>query len=206
MKIYDVEGFPNPARVRIALAEKGATEQVEFVPVDLMNGEHRTEAFRARNPDATVPYAELECGTCISQCTAITEYIDGHFEGPSLFGDTPRQRAVTQMMNLRAEAGLMDAVGAYFHHATPGLGPDLETYQNQGWGQKRKQVAQDTMRYLDGVLEDQPYLAGDRFSVADITAFAGLAFADFAKVEIPPELHNLRAWRDRVASRPSIAS
>lgn len=206
MKIYDVEGFPNPARVRIALAEKGATEQVEFVPVDLMNGEHRTDAFRARNPDATVPYAELDCGTCISQCTAITEYIDGQFEGPSLFGETPKQRAVTQMMNLRAESGLLDAVGAYFHHATPGLGPDLETYQNKEWGEKRKEVAEDTMRYLDRVLDEQPYLAGEQFSVADITAFAGLAFADFAKVEIPTDLHNLRAWRDRVASRPSIAS
>jgi len=77
MKIYDVEGFPNPARVRIALAEKGASEQVEFIPVDVMGGEHRTAEFKAKNPDATVPYAELDCGTCISQCTAITEYIDG---------------------------------------------------------------------------------------------------------------------------------
>jgi len=121
MKIYDVEGFPNPARVRIALAEKGATQSVEFHSVDVMGGEHRTEAFKAKNPDATVPYAELDCGTCISQCTAITEYIDGTFDGPSLIGDTPKQRAKTQMMNLRAESGLVDAVGAYFHHATPDL-------------------------------------------------------------------------------------
>lgn len=203
MKIYDVEGFPNPARVRIALAEKGATEQVEFQPVDVMGGEHRSEAFKAKNPDATVPYAELECGTCISQCTAITEYIDGAFEGASLIGDTPKQRAVTQMMNLRAEAGLVDAVGAYFHHATPGLGPDLETYQNAEWGEKKKETAQNTMRYLDSVLAQSDYLAGAEFSMADITAFAGLAFADFAKVDIPEGLDNLQAWRSKVASRPS---
>lgn len=203
MKIYDVEGFPNPARVRIALAEKGASDEVEFCAVDVMGGEHRTEAFKAKNPDATVPYAELECGTCISQCTAITEYIDGKFEGPSLIGDTPKQRAVTQMMNLRAESGLVDAVGAYFHHATPGLGPDLETYQNAEWGQKKKETAQNTMRYLDSVLAQSDYLAGGEFSMADITAFAGLAFADFAKVDIPAGLSNLTAWRSKVAARPS---
>lgn len=203
MKIYETEGFPNPARVRIALAEKNATEQVEFVPVDVMAGEHRTAAFRAKNPDATVPYAELSDGTCISQCTAITEYIDGAFEGPSLFGETPTQRAKTQMMNLRAESGLLDAVGAYFHHATDGLGPELETYQNKEWGMKRKEVAQQTMQYLDGVLAQTPFLAGEQFSAADITAFAGLAFADFAKVEIPSQLTNLADWRARVAARPS---
>lgn len=203
MKIYDTEGFPNPARVRIALAEKGATDQVEFVPVDVMGGEHRTPAFKAKNPDATVPYAELDCGTCISQCTAIIEYIDGAYDGPSLIGDTPKQRAKTQMMNLRAEAGLLDAVGAYFHHATPGLGPELETYQNAEWGMKKKETAENTMRYLDGVLESSDFLAGEEFSVADITAFAGLAFADFAKVEIPSEFSNLQSWRQRVAARPS---
>lgn len=203
MKIYDVEGFPNPARVRIALAEKGASDQVEFCAVDVMGGEHRTDAFKAKNPDATVPYAELECGTCISQCTAITEYIDGAFEGTSLIGDTPKQRAVTQMMNSRAESGLVDAVGAYFHHATPGLGPDLETNQNAAWGESQKVKAQNTMGYLNEVLAGQDYLAGGAFSMADITAFAGLAFADFAKVDIPSEYENLNAWRSRVAARPS---
>lgn len=203
MKIYDVEGFPNPARVRMALHEKGAFDAVEFVPVDVMNGEHRTRQFKARNPDATVPYAELECGTCISQCTAIIEYIDGTFEGASLIGDTPKQRAVVQMMNLRAEAGLVDAVGAYFHNATPGLGPQLETSQLPEWGNKQKARAQDTMQYLDGVLASRPYLAGDQFSMADITAFAGLAFADFAGVDIPDGLSNLTSWRSRVALRPS---
>jgi glutathione S-transferase len=203
MKIYDIEGFPNPARVRIALAEKGVIEKVEFCAVDVMAGEHRSDAFRAKNPDATVPYAELECGTCISQCIAITEYIDGTYDGPSLIGDTPKQRAVTQMMNLRAQAGLVDAVGAYFHHATAGLGPHLETDQNAEWGMKNKDIALATMCYLNGVLANKPYLAGDTFSMADITAFAGLAFADFAKVEIPSDLAHLAAWRTRIAARPS---
>ncbi len=206
MKIYDTEGFPNPARVRIALAEKNASDQVEFIPVDVMGGEHRTDVFKAKNPDATVPYAELPCGTNISHCTAITEYIDGAYEGQSLIGDTPKQRAKTQMMNLRAEAGLVDAVGAYFHHATPGLGPDLETYQNAEWGMKKKDTAQSTMRYLDSVLAESEFIAGENFSMADITAFAGMMFADFAKVEMPDGLNHLQAWREKVAARPSIAS
>lgn len=205
MKIYDVEGFPNPARVRIALAEKGASEKVEFIPVDVMSGEHRTAAFKAKNPDAAVPCLELADGSHISQCTAITEYIDAHFEGSSLTGKAPKERAQISMMNLRAESGLLNAVGAYFHHATPGLGPDLETFQCAEWGNKQKEVAVQTMSYLDEVLADNAYLAGGDFSMADITAFAGLAFADFAKVEIPGNLSNLNAWRAKVAARPSIA-
>lgn len=205
MKIYDTPGFPNPLRVRIALAEKGASN-VEFIPVDVMAGEHRSEEFRARNPDATVPYAELECGTCISQCTAIIEYIDGHYEGASLIGSSPKERALVQMMNLRAEAGLLDAVGAYFHHATPGLGPDLETNQNATWGESKRETALQTMRYLDGVLEDQAFLAGESFSMADITAYAGLVFADFAKVDVPTELTNLAAWRTRISQRPALSN
>ena len=205
MKIYDTEGFPNPARVRIALAEKGATDQVEFIPVDVMGGEHRTAAFKTKNPDATVPCLELADGSHISQCTAITEYIDGHFEGPSLTGETPKDRAQISMMNLRAENGLLDAVGTYFHHATPGLGPHLETDQCAEWGEKQKDVAGQTMSYLNDVLADNEFLAGNKFSMADITAFAGLAFADFAKVEIPQSLSHLNTWRAKVAARPSIA-
>jgi len=205
MKIYDLEGLPNPARGRIALAEKGALNKVSFIPVDVIAGEHRTEAFRAKNPDATVPCLELADGVCISQCNAITEYIDAEFDGPSLTGRTGKERARISMMNLRAESGLLNALTDYFHHATPGLGPDLETFQCAEWGNRRKEVAAETMAYLDTVLDGNDYLAGDAFSAADITAFAGLAFADFAKVEIPAELTNLHAWREKVAARPSIA-
>ena len=204
MKVYDIEGFPNPARVRIALAEKNVTDQVEFIPVDVMSGEHRKDAFKAKNPDAAVPCMELEDGTCISRCTAITEYIDARFDGPSLCGTSPKERATISMMNIRAEDGLLNAVGDYFHHATPGLGPDLETYQNREWGEKRQENAHNTMAYFDNVLSKNNWLAGHTFSIADITAFAGLAFADLAKVDIPASLKNLAAWREKMAKRPSI--
>ncbi len=206
MRVYDFEGFPNPARVRIALAEKGLTDQVEFVAINVPEGEHQSEAFRAKNPSAAVPVLELDDGTCLSECTAITEYLDNLHGSPTLTGNTPRSRAVIHMMQRRAEAGLLDAVATYFHHATPGLGKEIEGYQCAEWGEHQKTNAVKGMRYFDGVLANQPYLAGEEFSMADITAFAGLAFADFAGVDVPEDCVNLKRWHARVSERPSIAN
>ena len=109
MKVYDFQGFPNPARVRIALAEKGLTNKVQFITVDVPGGEHKTPAFMAKNPAAAVPVLELDDGTTIAECTAITEYLD-HLSGePVLTGRTPKERAVIHMMHRRSEAGLLDA-------------------------------------------------------------------------------------------------
>ena len=174
--------------------------------MDVPGGEHKTEAFLAKNPSGLVPALELDDGTVISECTAITEYLDGISDTPSLAGSTPRERAVTHMMQRRAEAELLDAVGAYFHHATPGLGPDIETNQCSEWGHMQKERALSGMRYFDGVLASQDYVAGNQFSMVDITTFAGLAFADFAQIEIPADCANLLAWRGRMAERPSIAA
>lgn len=203
MKIYDFEGFPNPARVRIALAEKGATDKVQFVHVDVMKGEHRLPDFVSKNPSATVPVLELDDGTTISECSAITEYIDHVFEGISLTGKSAKERAVIHMMQRRAEQDVMDAVGAYFHHATPGLGA-LELYQNKEWGLKQHERALTGMHYFNGVLAHQPFAAGENFSITDITLFVGLSFADFAKVNIPSECTHLLAWRARMAKRSSM--
>ena len=201
MKIYEFDGFPNPARVRMALAEKGLTDKVEFVSVNVPEGEHRKPEFLAKNPTGAVPVLELDDGLTISECTAITEYID-HIDGnPKLTGATPRARGQIHMMQRRAEAKLLDAVSDYFHHATPGLGPDLETNQNAEWGERRKLQAIEGMRYLDGVLAKQDFIAGEDYSMADITTLAGLAFADFASIAIPSECTNLTAWRARASAR-----
>jgi len=206
MRIYDFKGFPNPTRVRIALAEKGLTDRVEFVSINVPAGEHKQPEFLAKNPSGAVPVLELEDGTTIAECTAITEYLD-NFEGrPALTGKGAKERALIHMMQRRAEAGLFDAVATYFHHATPGLGPHIETYQNHSWGEKNRERAVTAMSYLDDLLGSQPYLAGERFSMADITAFVGLAYADFAKIPVPAELTNLSAWRGRVGDRPSVAN
>ena len=206
MKIHDFEGFPNPARIRIALAEKGITDQAEFISVDVPKGEHRSDAFLTKNPSAGVPVLELECGTCISECTAITEYIDGTYPGIALTGSNPKEKALVHMMQRRAEQSVLDAAGDYFHHATEGLGPHLETNQSKEWGEKRGTRALEGMRYFDSVLENSPFVAGENFSMADITLFAGLMFAGFANIDVPAELSNLHRWRAQMEQRPSIAN
>jgi glutathione S-transferase len=204
LKIYDYKGFPNPTRVRIALAEKDLLDEVEFVSVNVPEGEHRLPAFRKKNPSATVPVLELADGTCISECTAITEYVDNLVGEPVLTGKSGQERAVIHMMQRRAEAGLLDAAATYFHHATPGLGPKIEVYQNREWGESNRARAVAGMRYLDEVLAARPFLAGDRLTMADITAFAGLAYAAIGKIEVPAGLDRLQSWHARVASRPSV--
>jgi glutathione S-transferase len=206
IKIYEHKGFPNPARVRIALAEKSAIDKVRFIAVDVPKGEHRRPEFLAMNPSGLVPVLELDDGTMISECTAITEYIDHAFSGPSLTGSPPVQRARIHMMQRRAEANLLDAVAAYFHNATPGLGPQIETYQNKEWGERQRQRALEGMRQFDGTLGKSAYVAGDDFSMADITVFAGLLFAGLAKLDVPAECSHLRAWHDKMTRRPSVAA
>ena len=204
MKIYDVEGFPNPLRVRMALAEKNASDKVTFIAVDVMNKAHRSDAFLAMNPLASVPVLALDDGTYIAECSAIIEYIDHTFEGISLTGSTAKSRAVISMMQRRAELMVLDAVATYFHHATDGLGPELETYQNKEWGKKQGEKALAGFKYFNTVLSNQTYVAGEAFTVADITLFAGLGFADFAKIAVPDEYTHLLNWRAKVAERPSV--
>jgi len=204
MKIYDVEGFPNPLRVRMALAEKHALDQVTFVPVDVMNAEHRSDTFLVKNPAAGVPVLELDDGTYISECSAIIEYIDHTFAGISLTGTSAKERAVISMMQRRAEFMVLDAAAIYFHHATDGLGPDLEIDQNKAWGNKQAKNVLDGFKYFNTVLSNTPYVAGDVFTMADITLFAGLAFADFGKLTVPSQYTHLLAWHAKIQDRPSL--
>ncbi|MEM8838106.1 MAG: glutathione S-transferase [Pseudomonadota bacterium] len=204
LTIYEHKGFPNPERIRIAFAEKGLLDSVQFRQVDVLKGEHRTDEFLGKNPSGLVPILELEDGTVISECSAIIDYVD-HLTGErELTGKTPQERGVIGMMQRRVESGLLEAVGTYFHVATDGLGPDLERVHNKEWGNMQRERALATMHYLDDVLKSQAYIAGDRFTDADITAIAGLKFAAFAKIDIPANLTALKEWYDRVQKRPSL--
>jgi glutathione S-transferase len=204
MKVYEYKAFPNPWRVRIALAEKGLTDRVEFIQVDVPQGEHKQPAFLDKNPAGAVPLLELDDGTYIAECTAITEYFD-HLTGePTLTGKNAKERALIHMMQRRVEANLLDAIANYFHHATPGLG--FEAYQIKEWGEKQKEQAIATMNDLDKLLVTQPYIAGDRFTVADITALAGVAFGGFCQITIPETAIHLKAWHDRMQQRPSFSA
>lgn len=204
MKVYEYKAFPNPWRVRIALAEKGLTDRVEFVQVDVPNGGHKQPEFLAKNPAGAVPLLELDDGTYIAECTAITEYFD-HLTGePTLTGTSAQERAVIHMMQRRVEANLLDAIANYFHHATSGLG--FESYQVPAWGEKQKEQALATIDSLNQLLAHRSYIAGNRFSVADITAAAGFAFGGFCQITIPETATHLKAWHERMMQRPSFSA
>ncbi len=210
MKIFDRPGFPNPARIRIVLAEKGLEPQVEFVSVDLIAAEHKQPAFLEKNPLGVLPVLKLEDGTYISEATAITEYLDNLDGDPRLTGRTPKEKAVIHMMQKRAETELLDAVGNYFHHATPGLGAELQVFKSpdwvgrQEWGNRQRDKALAGMKYFDTVLRDQSFVAGNAFSMADITVFAGLMFADAAGIATPEDHSALKTWRAKVSELPSV--
>jgi len=210
MKIFDIPGFPNPLRIRIVLAEKNLASKVEFIKVDLPAAEHKQAAFLAINPTGTVPVLQLDDGTYISECTAITEYLDNLDGNPVLTGKSPKEKALVHMMQKRAESELIDAVGIYFHHATPGLGPALQAYKSpdwegrREWGERSRDKAVAGMRYFDKVLTAQPYVAGESFSMADITVWAGLVFAGFANIRVPEECTALLNWRQTVDKRSSV--
>jgi glutathione S-transferase len=204
MTIYDWATGPYPARVRIALAEKNLRSQVDFVSVNLWKGEHKQAEHLARHYSGTLPVLELDDGTFIGECTAITEYLDALNGAPTLTGTTPREKGVIHMMSKRAELELLDAISTYFHHATPGLGPDVEIYQNAEWGFRQRDKAVRGMHYFDGILKKQPFVAGDFFSMADITVIGGLIFADLLKLPIPAECEALQAWWVTMQQRPSV--
>ncbi|MFT8720040.1 glutathione S-transferase [Acetobacter sp.] len=204
MKIYDWPTGPYPARVRIALAEKNLQSEVEFVPINLWKGEHKTPAFLAKNYSGTLPVLELDNGICLAECTAITVYLDAFVGEPTLTGRTPLEKGVIQMMTKRAEIEMMDAISVYFHHATPGLGPDVEHYQNREWGLLQRDKALRGMHYFDTVLRKQSYIAGETFSMADIAVIGGFIFAAAVKLPIPQECTALLAWFARMQERPSV--
>jgi len=205
MKIYDFPTGPYPTRVRIALAEKNLQSCAQFEMVDLYKGEHKKPEFIAnKNYSGTLPVLELNDGTCIAECTAITEYLDGLDGVPTLTGRTPREKGMIHMMSKRAELELLDAISVYFHHGTPGLGPDVELYQNPEWGFRQRDKALRGMHYFDTVLKAQPFVAGDTFSMADITVIGGLIFAGIVNLPVPAECKALLAWYARMQERPSV--
>jgi glutathione S-transferase len=204
MKIYDWPTGPYPARVRIAVAEKNLRSRVRFETVNLFKGEHKKPDFLAKNYSGTLPVLELADGTFITECTAITEYLDALDGTPTLTGKTPREKGMIHMMSKRAELEMLDAISVYFHHATPGLGPDVEIYQNAEWGFRQRDKAMNGMRYFNAVLKRQPFVAGEVFSMADITVIGGLIFAGLVKLPVPEKCEALQAWYAKMQERPSV--
>lgn len=204
MTIHDWFDGPYPARVRIAIAEKNLEPQVRFNSVNLWTGEHKQPAFLAKNYSGTLPVLELADGSLIAECTAITEYLDNLEGPPTLTGATPLEKGRIHMMSRRVELELLDAISVYFHHATPGLGPTVELYQNAAWGLHQRDRALRAMAYFDRLLATQPYLAGQAFSMADITLIGAFIFAAIVKLDVPAQYRALHAWHGRMQERPSV--
>lgn len=199
MKLYDSTTAPNPRRVRIFLAEKGIA--VPTVQVDIGARANLDPAFRAKNPYAQVPLLELDDGTCISESVAICRYFEEIQPEPSLFGVGVRERTLVEMWNRRVELELTNRVFLCFQNTSDFFKDRIP--QVPEYGAIAKARAQESMALLDGVLADQRFVAGDRYSIADITALVGIDFARVVKLRPDPELKNLLRWHAEVNARPS---
>ncbi len=204
MKLYEFEAFQNPRRVRMFLAEKGI--EVEREQIDVPAGEHRSEENLRRNPGAAVPFLELDNGNFISETIAISRFFEETYPTtPSLMGATAEEKATIEMWQRRVELGLTQATGDFFHHATEGLG-EVDRYRNKEWGENSRKQILATMKLLDTNLANNEFIAGDRFSIADITAVCAVDFAEYLGMPISDSHINLRRWHETVSSRLSAAA
>lgn len=203
MKLYDGGKAPNPRRTRIFLAEKGITVPIE--PVDIMAQEHKTPDFTAKNPLQRVPVLVLDDGTCISESIAICRYFEALRPEPPLFGQGALEVAMVEMWNRRAELNFLFIVAHAFRHLHPAM-KELEVPQVPAWGEANKPRAVEFLRVLDRELGGREFVAGDRYTVADITTMVGYDFLKVAKIAVPEELANVRRWHAGVSARPSAAA
>jgi glutathione S-transferase len=200
MKLYDAGRAPNPRRVRIFLAEKGV--EVPLVPIDLGRLEHKAPAYVAVNPLQRTPALEFDDGTVLTESIAICRYFEELHPEPPLFGTDALERARVEMWQRRLEFGLLGTVASVFRHLHPAMA-EMEVPQVAAWGETNKPKVIEFLRFLDGELEGRQFVAGERFSVADITGLVGLDFMKPAKIGLPDELANVRRWHERLSARPS---
>lgn len=200
MRLYDGGRAPNPRRVRVYLAEKGIS--VPLVPVDMGQLEHKGETVAGRNPLRQLPVLELDDGTVIAESIAICRYFEELHPEPPLFGEGPLGKALVEMWQRRVELNFLFPVAQAFRHIHPAM-REWEVPQVPEWGEVNKPKALAFLRILDAELAGREFIAGDRFSVADITALIATDFMKPARIAIPPELEHFGAWYARVSSRPS---
>ena len=199
MKLYDNTHAPNPRRVRVFLAEKGVT--VPSVQVDIGKAENREAAFLAKNPIGGVPILELDDGTVISESVAICRYFEEIHPKPPLMGIDAKDRAIVEMWNRRMELEVMLPILQTFrntHAYFKGRIPQVAEY-----GEVCRAAASKRLEWVDGELSRREFIAGPRFTIADITLLIGIDFGRVVKIGIQPEQKNLARWYEAVSSRPS---
>ena len=200
MKLYSSKFAPNPRRVRIFLSEKGLS--VPTVDVDLVAFEHKAPGYAALNPFRRVPCLELDDGEILAESIAICRYFEALHPSPSLFGEGARGQAFVEMWQRRLELNLLANVAAVFRHSHPAM-KEWEVPQIPDFAAASRPRALEAMAIADRALQGRAFIAGDQFSVADITGLVALDFAKPARIDIPAELADLRRWHAALASRPS---
>lgn len=202
MQIFETKTAPNPRRVRMFMAEKGLLEKAEFIEVDLQKGENLTPEFVARNPMKKVPAMALDDGTNISETMAICRYFEESYpDTPTLLGDTPVEKATIEQWVRWLDFHFFLPTGMCFQH-TSGYFKDRMNPIKE-WGEDCGKEVGKFMAFLNDHLADQEYICCDRFTAADINAFATVAFAKVVQIRILPEQTHLQAWYDRIKARPS---
>ena len=199
MKLYDSKFAPNPRRVRIFLAEKGI--EVPTVQVDLAKGETRKAPYLAKNPLGGLPALELDDGTVIAESVAICRYFEEIQPNPPLLGTDAKDRALVEMWQRRMELELFRHVTGCFQHIHDFFKGRIE--QVPAFGELSRKAARARLAWLDGDLGARPFIAGDRYTIADITALCAIDFGRVVDIRIAPEQKNLLRWYESVSSRPS---
>ena len=200
MKLYTAAFPPSPRRVRIFLAEKGI--DVPRVEVDLVNMEHRGDAFTALNPLQRVPALELDDGTIITESAAICRYFEALHPEPSLFGRTPKAIALVDMWMRRVEFGLYSAIAAVFRHSHPAM-KTSEVPQCAEWAELNRPRVMEELAFLNSALEGRQWLATDFYSAADIALLCSVDFMRPIKIAVLDAFENLKRWHLAASSRPS---
>ena len=200
MKLYDGGRAPNPRRVKVFLAEKGITVPVE--QVDLGKLAHKSPGYAAINPLQRVPALELDDGTIISESIAICRYFERLHPEPPLFGTDAKDMAVVEMWERRIEFHLLGPISHIFRNSHPAMAA-MEVPQVPAWADANKPRVMDFLGVLDRDLGQHRYVAGDRFSVADITGMIAVDFMKPAKLSVPEQLGNIKRWHEEVSARPS---
>ena len=199
MKIHEFTMAPNPRRVRVFLAEKGI--EVPYAQVDIGKGENRKPEFLAKNPMGGVPVLELDDETYISESLAICRYFEELKPDPPLFGSDAKERGLIEMWTRRMEAEIFSKIAGCFqntHDYFKGRIAQIPEY-----GEVCKKSALKSLEWLDGELADREFIAGDRYTIADIIAMTSIDFGRVVKIGIQPDQKNLARWHQTVSSRPS---
>jgi glutathione S-transferase len=203
MKLYYARLAPNPDRVKYFLQEKGVWDQVEKVEINIIKQEHRTPEYRALSPLGHVPVLQLEDGTGLTESRAICTYFEGVYPEPNLMGADALERARIEMWDRRVELGYFMLVAGWFRNSHPSMA-ELEKPQSAEWASIAEGRARKAATFFDQRLGESAYVAGDRFTIADITLHVALGFGKVVKFRPWEEHANIAAWRERVSARPGL--